>query len=134
MASEPRFDPFTGQALTGEHAAPPALKHSGPGIASFIMGLLFGLILFVLICLAGVLHARTPDGLKHSPQAIAIGLGIIASFMATLGGLVLGIVGVALPNRQKGRAIAGLVLNACIVVGVAGLLAIGLAARWTRPV
>src|SRR5262245_57938844 len=46
-------------------AATPAMRHSGFGIASFIMGLLLGVAMFALVVAAGVMVANEPGGLKE---------------------------------------------------------------------
>lgn len=126
MASQPRFDPFTGQPLAAIAQVPPALKHSGPGIASFVLSLVFGTVVFFLFCIAGYLEITTPGGVdEESGEAIALGLAILGALAVTLCGLVLGIVGLVLPNRRKGFAAAGVAINACALLGAIAVMVMG---------
>ena len=113
-----------------QYQPPPApLKHSGFGIASFIISIAAVIFAFGMVVLAGVMESRTPGGIdEESPEAMAVGLGIILSgLLAVLGG-VLGIVGCSLPNRNKVFAILGTIFNALVVLGLVGLMILGLAA------
>jgi hypothetical protein len=72
------------------------LKHSGFGIASFVMAILVGIAEFILLIIAGVMQAKTPGGMgEDDPATIILGSLLI-------GGAVMSFVAVAL-------AIAGLV-------------------------
>jgi hypothetical protein len=108
----------------------PTPRHSGPGIASFVIALLVGVAVLILVVAAGVIEASTPGGMdEESPVVIAIGLGIFAAVFGALIGGVLGIVGVAQGDRRKTFAVLGLVLNGLVVVGLVFLVIIGLAAQ-----
>jgi hypothetical protein len=81
--------------------APPGLKHSGPGIASFIVSAssfvtgLGGVILFNL-----------------GREKVLMGPFCSCGMPTGLAGIILGIVGLALPNRKKMFAYFGLALGA----------------------
>ncbi|MUG43859.1 hypothetical protein [Paenibacillus woosongensis] len=110
-----------------EHAAaaqPLApLKHSGLGIASFIMSILaligyFAAFFLIIAAIGQAIDnpANIEEALKHSSAAI---LGVIAIFGAgiiNLIALILGIVGLVLKNRKKVFAIIGTVLSSLSVV------------------
>jgi hypothetical protein len=95
-------------------------KHSGPGIASFILSLVafMGYILatvFITVAAANVLES--PEELFQEyfmQQGSAIG-GILLFFLAALlnlTALILGIVGLSTKNRKKVFAILGTIFSA----------------------
>jgi len=130
MTTEPRFDPYTGQPVTTTFYPPAELKftHSGPGIASLVMGLALALLVFCVFILAGVVEANTPGGMdEESPIAIVIGLFILACMVGMLAGMILGIVGAVQGNRKKGMAVAGILINGLFLLGTAVFIVIGLA-------
>lgn len=101
------------------------LKHSGLGIASFIIAILSGIFDFLLVAVAGLLSAGDVLMDETSPAAMIVGLFLIASVGVTFIGLGLGIVGVALPNRNKLFAWLGLVFNALVLIGLVGIMCLG---------
>jgi hypothetical protein len=101
------------------------LKHSGLGIASFIIALLSGIFDFLVVVVAGLLAAGDVPMDETSPAAIIVGLVIMAAAGVTFIGLGLGIVGVALPNRNKLFAWLGLVFNAMVLLALVGLMCLG---------
>jgi hypothetical protein len=111
-------------------ATPIERKHSGLGIASFVMSILVGLGMFCLIAWIAVLAASSGQTLKEdSSQAIAIGLGIFAFLFLDLIAFLLGIVGLCQPNRQKVFAILGLLFSFTVAAGMIGLIAVGLSMK-----
>ncbi|HEY0009636.1 MAG TPA: DUF6142 family protein [Tepidisphaeraceae bacterium] len=103
-----------------------ATPHSRFGIASFIISLVSLVLLFVLIAAAGVMASQAGGELDEtSPQAIMLGLGIIASLALAVLGAVLAIVGLTTTNVKKVFAILGLIFNGLLVLGVIGLLILG---------
>lgn len=100
------------------------LKHSGPGIASFILSLvtIIGYIACVAIIGAIISPYMGPDGMLDLPNVediqgitLAIFLFLLLIVINVIG-LILGIVGVAIKNRKKVFSIIGLVINAIIVL------------------
>ncbi len=121
-----------GQPLPQNFGAPapqPALKHSGLGVASFIISMLGGPGMFLMLVVAGVLAASVPGGKmdESSPAAVGLGLVLIGGIAFALVGVGLGIAGVAQKGRKKLFAVLGLVFNSLIVLGVAALMVIGMA-------
>lgn len=109
------------------YAALAPRKHSGLGIASFVLALALALIMFGLFVVAGVMEASTPGGLdEESPQAVAVGLGIIGTGFGNLVGLILGIAGLCQSGRMKVFAAIGVLLNGFILAGTAATIALGL--------
>lgn len=108
-----------------------AEKHSGPGIASFVMSLLAGIGYIVLFVggvavlstqLAGLmpnLNLENLEQLQQTPELVAsllfIGLGMLGSFVFALIGLILGIIGLLQQNRKKVFAVIGTVLSGLLV-------------------
>ena len=113
-----------------QYAAAAELKHSGLGIASFILSLIAGVEIFTMVVIAGVMAAQSPAGIdEHSPEAIIVGSFLCGGAALLLVGLGLGIAGVLQRNRKKIFGILGLVFNALIVIGLLTLFAIGIAMR-----
>jgi hypothetical protein len=106
----------------------PEPKHSGFGIASFLITLAAGLLEFVFLACVGVLAVNNPAGLdENSPEVIFLGLGLLGGFFLSILGLVLGIVGLAQKNRKKAFAAIGVVFGSLILLGVGALFLLGIA-------
>ena len=103
--------------------------HSGLGISSFIIALLFCLTLVGLFITAGMMEMNSPDGIdEDSTATILLGIALISSFFAELLAIGLGIAG--LIQRKRGRlfAILGLAISSFIFLISTGLMIIGLVA------
>ena len=99
---------------------PPALEHSGPGVASFITALVAGGMVFTCIVVAGIVEATDPGALHDdSPLAVILGLGIIFSLVVCFAGVALALAGLMQDKRNKVFAVIGLVFNGLILVGAA---------------
>ncbi|WP_311082246.1 hypothetical protein [Paenibacillus polymyxa] len=112
---------------------PVKLKHSGPGIASFIMSLvsLIGYIILAIMVINLLAHfgqyqTMNPEIALQQTGTVMIPFIFLGSLLLNCSGLVVGIIGIALKNRKKTFAIIGLIINALIIVGFIALLAIGL--------
>jgi hypothetical protein len=128
MSSNPYQSPygqFTDKPTSYESQAP---RHSGLGIASFLVAIISGFSLLTMIGFAAYFAAQNPAKFDdESAPAIILGLGIIAGMGLAVIGLGLGIAGVAQSNRNRLFAILGLVFNAVVFLGVCGILGLGLA-------
>jgi uncharacterized membrane protein len=103
-------------------------KHSGLGVASFITSLVSGILLFLLIVIAGVIEASTPGGMdEKSAAAVIVGLFMIFFLGASLVALGLGIGGLIQKDRKKIFAILGTVFAAITFLGTILLMMVGLA-------
>lgn len=103
-------------------------KHSGLGIASFITSIVSGLLIFLLIVVAGVMEASTPGGIdEESAGAVMVGLFLFAFLGAALVALGLGIGGLLQKERKKIFAILGTVFSAVSLVVTIFIMIIGLA-------
>src|SRR5690606_21142498 len=102
------------------------LKHSGMGIASFIISLVVGFAIFVAIIIAGVMETSTPGGLdENSPEAMLLGLVLIALLFADVAALGLGVAGLFQRERRKVFAILGTIFAGTAVLGTIALIVIG---------
>ncbi|HLU13523.1 MAG TPA: hypothetical protein VKZ64_06150 [Arenimonas sp.] len=101
-------------------------KHSGLGIASFIISLVAGLAILIAIVIAGIMEANTPGGIdENSPEAILLGLVLIGMMFLDLVALGLGIGALFQRDRKKIFAILGTIFSGVVVLGTAFLMVIG---------
>jgi len=102
------------------------LRHSGLGIASFILSLMVGAVEFLVIMAAGIVEATTPGGMdEQSMAAILIGLFILGGLMANMAGVGLGIAGLVQRDRKRVFSTLGLVFNGTAILGIVMLMVIG---------
>ncbi|WP_409345215.1 hypothetical protein [Paenibacillus sp. MBLB4367] len=132
---------FTPPPQASPFETPVRRKHSGPGIASFIVSLAMYLVCVLLLVGAVVTVKDIIDPatgsfdpsdveslMEKTPSFALIGLGFLAVGLGQLVALVLGIIGLAQKERSKVFAILGTVFSG-LFVGVIGLIMlIGLAA------
>lgn len=103
-------------------------KHSGLGIASFITSIVSGILIFLVIVIAGVMEASTPGGIdEESVGAVMVGLFLFAFLGAALVALGLGIGGLLQKERKKIFAILGTVFAAVSLVVTIFIMILGLA-------
>ena len=103
-------------------------KHSGLGIAAFITSITSGLLMFMLIVVAGVIEVTTSGGMdERSASAVIIGLLLFLFLFITLVALGLGISGLVQKDRKKIFAILGTIFSSMTMLGTLALLMIGLA-------
>ncbi|MDX9687049.1 hypothetical protein [Halopseudomonas formosensis] len=104
------------------------VKHSGVGIASFVTSIVAGVLIFLLVIIAGVLEVSTPGGMdEESIAAVLIGLFLFAFLGAELVALGLGIGGLIQKDRKKIFAILGVVFSATALLITLFILFLGLA-------
>jgi len=107
----------------------PPFKHSGLGIASFVISIIAALIIFVLVVMAGVMAAKEGGKMnEQSPEAAVLGCSILAAGLLYLVGIGLAIGGLCQRNRHRVFPVMGLVLNIVFLLGIAGLMVIGILA------
>jgi hypothetical protein len=103
-------------------------KHSGIGIASFITSIVSGILIFLLIVIAGVMEASTPGGMdEESASAVVVGLFLFAFLGLALVALALGIGGLFQKERKKIFAILGAVFSAVALLATIFIILLGLA-------
>ena len=103
-------------------------KHSRLGIASFITSIVSGILIFLVIVIAGVMEASTPGGMdEESAGAVMVGLFLFAFLGAALVALGLGIGGLLQKERKKIFAILGTVFSSVSLVVTIFIMILGLA-------
>jgi len=96
-------------------------KHSGPGIASFIISLatLIGYVVSFIAVAAAVSSIMNEIDILNSDSSQAfmfLGLAVIGLAALNVIGVVLGIIGLAIPNRRKVYATIGTIVNGLIIL------------------
>lgn len=127
------YDPNFPPPVSSQPLVPPpppiAVKHSGLGIASFIMGILVIIGVCITFGVAG--GSANVSTMDTSYDSLMTGIGLLAcgTIAVALVGLVLGIIAVVQKNTKKVFGIIGLVLNALVFLGLCGVIAIGMIAN-----
>lgn len=119
---------------------PGPLKHSGLGIASFVLAIISILafllsIIMIFAAASNVAHLSPTEieselmagGGEEFAAVLGGGLLIMLAIGISIIGLILGIIGLVIKNRKKIFGILGVVLNGLIVLGIVFLMVIGLA-------
>ncbi len=100
-------------------------KHTGLGIASFIISILSGILMFITVMTAGIIELSNPGGIAEAESAMVIGVFLLLFFASSLVAFGLGIGGLFQKERKKIFAILGTVFSAVTVIGVIFLFIIG---------
>ncbi|QYJ90316.1 MULTISPECIES: hypothetical protein [Shewanella] len=101
-------------------------KHSGLGIAAFILSIIATLLIFGIVTVAGVMEATTPGGIDEtSPEAIVVGMLIFAFIGLALVALGLGIGGLVQKQRKKIFAILGTIFSSVAILATLALIGYG---------
>lgn len=101
-------------------------KQSGLGIASFIISITTGVLIFMLFMVAGAMAAATHGNLdNNSVGLILLGLFIIFFILLDLVAVGLGIAGLFQNNRKKVFAILGLVFSVMILLFTGFMMILG---------
>ena len=88
-------------------------KHSGIGIASFILSLLGPVFFFLLVIVASALEASTPGGMDENSAAAGIlGISLIAVVIISIVSFFLGVGGLLQTDRKKVFSVLGVVFSA----------------------
>jgi RsiW-degrading membrane proteinase PrsW (M82 family) len=115
------------------NSANPNQKHSGLGIASFVISILAGAAIICLVAAAGMMEATTPGGIdEKAPATILMGLGIVAFVLLDFVALGLGIAAFFQTERNKLFAILGTIFSGVMVAGTIALIAFGTSIRQHR--
>ncbi|MDR1614382.1 MAG: hypothetical protein LBS26_02305 [Campylobacteraceae bacterium] len=102
-------------------------KHSGLGIASFIMSILSIICIFTLLVVAGTIEVSTPGGMdENSVEAVIIGACYFLFVGFSIIGIGLGIAGLFSKERKKLFAILGLIFSSAILFISITVMVIGL--------
>lgn len=101
-------------------------KQSGLGIASFVLSILCGFVVFSIIMIAGYLEMSRPEGIDDkSPEAFIVGFSIILAMGLTVIAFGLGLAALFQRNRRMSLAILGMFFSSMIIVGTILLVIIG---------
>src|SRR5262249_38855997 len=85
---------------------PMAMRHSGLGIASCVIGVLVAIAMVGLLAVASIMEESRPGGLPDDdPALVAIGVGILGLACLNLLALGLGIGGLFQAHRIRGLSI-----------------------------
>src|SRR4051812_42070313 len=99
-------------------------KNSGLGIASFVIALCVGLLEFVVIGTA--VFTEMTEGLdENEPRTILLGLAALGGLLIGMLGIALGVAGLCEHDRRKTYAILGVAMNAVVIVGVLFVVVLG---------
>ena len=101
------------------------LRHSGLGIASFIIGAIAVVLILLMILVAAAMAGKRPSRNAEETMEFMAGLFVCTGLVASLVGLGLGLAGVLQADRNRVFAVIGLVLNGLLLLGAAGLILIG---------
>jgi hypothetical protein len=101
-------------------------RHSGLGIASFVLSVGVGLLLFCTFAVAGVMQNSAPGGMNEkAPAVILIGLAIIGLVLLDVIAFGLGIAGFFQRNRSKVFAILGTIFSSLVILATVLLIVAG---------
>ena len=119
----PQFDPPSS-------SMPADLKHSGVGIASFVIALATPIIFGALVTVIAVTAVRA-KGDHHGamPGIVLASMVLVGSLALPLVALALGIVGCCQQNRKRIFPILGLVFSAMTIVCGLGMMLMGAITR-----
>ncbi|THB65817.1 MAG: zinc ribbon domain-containing protein [Desulfovibrio sp.] len=101
-------------------------QKNGVGLAAFILTMIALPLWIITIVWSISLADASLD--ETDPEIMALGLAFLLSFLLSLVGLVLGIVGTCLKNRRKGLSIASLCINTCVLLFVIFMMMVGASA------
>jgi hypothetical protein len=105
-----------------------SLPHSGPGIASFVVAILAGLLIAAMFVGAiGLAIAHGPNARDMPKQwLMVIGFAALGGMGIAFFGAILGFTGLVVPERKKIFAVLGLIFNGVIILGVLLLILLGM--------
>lgn len=127
--SDPNDDYAIGMQPIEETDIEPRMKHSGPGIASFILAILaivvtvisFSMIINIGLNLVEQFDLQNPNFFEDTgnvnqflsdyPQIPIIFLSLVSVFGMIVIGSILGIVGLVIRNRKRVFAVIGTIIN-----------------------
>ena len=101
-------------------------KHSALGIASFIISIVCGVLMFLLVAVASILETTTPGGVdEESAVAAIIGLFAVGFLLLDAIAVGLGIAGLFKQNSDKTFSILGIVFSIITIIATMLLIVIG---------
>jgi hypothetical protein len=93
------------------------MKHSGPGIASFILALAAGSLDAIIFVVAQVMDSAQPGAIAPgTPEGAVVLSGMCLGVFSAVVGIGLGIGGLCQQHRRTVFAVLGLVFNALLLL------------------
>jgi hypothetical protein len=105
-------------------------KHSGIGIASFVLSLVVGISMLLLFAVAGIMNIRNPGGSQESKVIIGL-VGILLMFLDIVAA-ALGIATLCQKEKKKLFGVLGLSFSLLVIMLSGGLIVLGLFASKYR--
>lgn len=130
MANDPTQPPTPYQTPTADVFERPEelrgrRKHSGLGIASFMIAILGGLTAFAGMGAIFFLEGNSANGVEEM-HVMMLGFCILGVGGLSFVGVALGIAAIVQTERMRTFGVIGLVFNLLIVLSIAGLMVLGL--------
>lgn len=101
-------------------------KHSGLGIASFVMSLICGVSVAGILVILTLMAATHPQGIEEkSIPALLLGAALLGLCALSLLSLALGIGGLCQTDRNRIFAALGTTFSALVLLGTGGLVMLG---------
>lgn len=102
-------------------------RHSGVGVASFVISLAASILVFIVVMILGAMEASMPGGIdEDSAGAVVLGLFLFALLLPILVALGLGIGGLVQKEKKKIFAVLGTVFSSATIMGLILLMVVGL--------
>jgi hypothetical protein len=102
-------------------------KHSGLGIASFILSCISGFCLFFTIFVAGIIEASNQgESNDNTSLLMLVGFSVLAFLFVALIASGLGIAGLIQKDRNKIYAVFGTIFSASAILVTLYILVVGL--------
>lgn len=102
-------------------------KHSRLGVASFVVSVAVGTLIFALFIIAGVLHAHyRQTGNEHRGEQEIVGAIALLLLAMDIVAVGLGIAAVCQQGTKKVLGILGLSFSSLTIIGTGGLIFIGI--------
>lgn len=112
--------------MTGTTGQVRVRRHSGLGVASFVIAIVGFVAVLILFGYAGYVEVTTEGGMdEDSAVAFVIGFCFLATAVAVLVGLVLGLIGLLQSGRKRIFAALGLGFNVIVLLVTAGIMWLG---------
>lgn len=103
-------------------------RRSRLGVASLVISLIAGILMFLLFSVAGVAETSSPGGIdENSLGAAIIGLLLLALIIGEMLAIALGVAALFQSGTNKTPAIIGIIFAATVVAIASFLVLLGLA-------
>ena len=118
---------LTPETVAGPVAPVSAKRHSGLGVASFVLALVSIVAMIAVFSYAGYIEGTAEGGVgADESTAMLIGFATFACIALLLVGLVLGLAGLFQSGRRRVFAAVGIGLNAAFMILIGLIMWVGL--------